>query len=65
MMEQAAQFAVLGIFDDVTGGERGNYGDGDFRGRVGGEMVEVYSFVGAAGCEDYFLGLVGDGRGGG
>jgi len=30
---------------------------------VRGEVVEVYSFVCAAGCEDYFLSLLGEGRG--
>ena len=33
------------------------------RGSVCGEVVEVYSFVGAAACEDYLLGLFWDGCG--
>jgi len=42
--------------------EGGDNGDGGVREAwgVGGEVVEVYSLVCAAACEDYLLRLVGD-----
>lgn len=61
MMEQGAEFAILRVLDYGAGGEGGDYGDGDAGGGVGGEVVEVDSLVGAAGCENYLLGLIGDG----
>jgi hypothetical protein len=48
MMEQSAQFAILWVLDHGAGGEGWDYGDGDARGGVGGEVVEVDSLVGAA-----------------
>ncbi len=66
MIVQRAQFSVLRVLDDSTGGEGGDNRDCNFGGDVGREVVEVYAFVGASAGEENLLGLFWDwgGRGG-
>jgi hypothetical protein len=57
-MQQVPQLAVLRILDNGFRSKRGYRRYRDLCRCMRGEVVEVDSFVGAAGCEDYFLGLV-------
>jgi len=63
MMQQTSQLSVLRILDNCFGIQAGSHRDGDLGGGMGREVVEVYSFVGAAACEDDLLRLLRD-RGG-